>query len=326
MMNLKVLILGCGSIGTRHAKNLRSIGIRNIILCDKDKSRLESLAKIIGTNLLYLDYKKAVRGNKDISAAVICTPTSYHMDQAMYFAKNKINLFVEKPLSHNLYKTKNLQRLANSNKLVVMMGHSYMFEHGFIKLKSLLDKKILGSVYFVTYLQGQFLPDWHPYADYRLEYTARKELGGGALLTLTSHSFYVLEWLFGKIKSLDGKIVTRAGHLDVNVDDSVFLLMRTDDDIIIQSQNNFIVPIHQHKIIIEGEKGRMEFDFVGKKITIMLRNKKDRIIDVDKGPNDRFVKEMSYFLTSLKNNNLDENLNLESGIRFLNKMKSLLTS
>ena len=326
MMNLKVLILGCGSIGTRHAKNLRSIGIRNIILCDKDKSRLESLAKIIGTNLLYLDYKKAVRENKDISAAVICTPTSYHMDQAMYFAKNKINLFVEKPLSHNLYKTKNLQRLANSNKLVVMMGHSYMFEHGFIKLKSLLDKKILGSVYFVTYLQGQFLPDWHPYADYRLEYTARKELGGGALLTLTSHSFYVLEWLFGKIKSLDGKIVTRAGHLDVNVDDSVFLLMRTDDDIIIQSQNNFIVPIHQHKIIIEGEKGRMEFDFVGKKITIMLRNKKDRIIDVDKGPNDRFVKEMSYFLTSLKNNNLDENLNLESGIRFLNKMKSLLTS
>ncbi|MFZ0183896.1 MAG: Gfo/Idh/MocA family oxidoreductase [Nitrosotalea sp.] len=325
-MNLKVLILGCGSIGTRHAKNLRSIGIKNIILCDKDKSRLESLAKVIGTNLLYLDYKQAIRKNKDISAAVICTPTSYHMEQAMYFAKNKINLFVEKPLSHNLYKIKNLQRLVDSNKLVVMMGHSYMFEHGFIKLKSLLDKKILGSVYFVTYLQGQFLPDWHPYADYRLEYTARKELGGGALLTLTSHSFYVIEWLFGKIKSLDGKIVTRAGHLDVNVDDSVFLLLRTDDGIIIQSQNNFIVPIHQHEIIIEGEKGRMEFDFVGKKITIMLRDKKDRIIDVDKGPNDRFVKEMSYFLSSLKNNNLDGNLNLESGIRFLNKMKSLLTS
>ncbi|HMK32148.1 MAG TPA: Gfo/Idh/MocA family oxidoreductase [Nitrosopumilaceae archaeon] len=324
-MKLKILILGCGSIGTRHAKNLKSIGEKNIILCDKDQTRLQSLANIIGTNLLYVDYRQAVKENKDLLAAIICTPTSYHVEQALYFAKNGINLFIEKPLSHNLDKVKSLQKIVDSNKLVVMMGHSYMFEFGFIKLKSLLEKKTIGQIYFVTYLQGQFLPDWHPKSDYRVEYTARKNLGGGALLTLTSHSFYLIEWLFGKVQSIRGNIVTRAGKLDVDVDDSVFLLMTTDENVIVQSQNNFIVPIHNHKIIVEGEKGRLEYDFVEKKIKILLRNKRSKILDVYKDPNDRFVKEMKYFLSNLKNNNLDKNLKLESGIRFLQKMKNLVS-
>lgn len=323
MMKLKILILGCGSIGTRHAKNLKSIGVKEIILCDKNESRLQSLANIMDTDLLYTDYKQAVKENKDISAVIICTPTSYHMEQALYFAKNRINLFIEKPLSHNLDKVKSLQKLVDSNKLVVMMGHSYMFEFGFLKLKSLLEKKTIGQIYFVTYLQGQFLPDWHPKSDYRVEYTARKNLGGGALLTLTSHSFYLIEWLFGKVKSIRGNVVTRVGKLDVDVDDSVFLLMITDENIIVQSQNNFIVPIHNHKIIVEGEKGRIEYDFVEKKIAILIRNKKTKILDVDNGPNERFVKEMKYFLSNVKNNNLDRNLNLESGTRFLQKMKNM---
>jgi len=322
-MKLKILILGCGSIGTRHAKNLKFIGVKDIVLCDKDKSRLQSLANIIGTNLLYADYKQAVKENKDLSSVIICTPTSYHVEQALYFAKNRINLFIEKPLSHNLDKVKSLQKIVDSYKLAVMIGHSYMFEFGFLKLKSLLEKKIIGQIYFVTYLQGQFLPDWHPKSDYRVEYTARKNLGGGALLTLTSHSFYLIEWLFGKVQSIRGDIVTKVGKLDVDVDDSVFLLMITDKNIIVQSQNNFIVPIHNHKIIVEGEKGRLEYDFVEKKIKILLRNKKSKILDVDKGSNDRFVKEIKYFLSNVKNNNLDKNLNLESGIRFLQKMKNL---
>lgn len=322
-MKLKILILGCGSIGTRHAKNLKSIGVKDIVLCDKDRFRLKSLSKIIETNFVYDDYKQAVKENKDLSAAVICTPTSYHTEQALYFAKNGINLFIEKPLSHNLAKIKSLQKCIDSNKLIVMMGHSYMFESGFLKLKSLIGKKTIGQVYFATYLQGQFLPDWHPKSDYRIEYTARKNLGGGALLTLTSHSFYLIEWLFGKVKSVQGHIITRVGKLDVDVDDSVFLLMKTSKNIIIQSQNNFIVPIHNHKIIVEGEKGRLEYDFVEKKIEILLRNKKSKFISMNNDPNDRFVKEMKYFLFNLKNKNLDNNLNLESGIRFLQMIKNL---
>ena len=323
LINLKLLILGCGSIGSRHAKNLKSLGLEELILCDKDYSRLKSLGNIIKTNLLYTDYKKAVNDNHDISAAVICTPTTFHIPHALYFAKKKINLFIEKPLSNNLHNTQTLSSLVSSNNLVAMMGHAFMFEPGFIKLLSLLQEKILGKIYFVTYLQGHYLPDWHPLNDYRVEYTAKKELGGGALLTLTSHAFYLIEWLFGKIKSFHGNIVTKLGSLEIDVNDSVFLLMKTKNSIIIQTINNFISRVPQHRIIIEGEKGRIEYDLLEKKIQIFIVNKKPKIININSNENSRYVGEMKYFLTLLQKNKCSEHLNLDSSIRFLSTIRNL---
>ena len=201
------------------------------------------------------------------------------------------------------------------------MGHSYIFEKGFVNLKSIINKKIIGDVYFATYLQGQYLPDWHPWADYKTEYSARKDLGGGALLTLTSHSFYVLEWLFGEISKIHGSLISTIGSLKVNVDDSVFLLMETKNGIVIQSQNNFISKVHQHKLIIDGSKGSIEFDFVKQNIKIIKNTKKPKVISTKVKNNERFLNEMKYFLKSLKKKKIQSDLDLESGIRFLKILK-----
>lgn len=322
---MKFLILGCGSIGRRHAKNLRLLEVGDLILCDSNIQRAKTLGKEIGVNMIYSDFKQAVEQNTDIQAAIICTPTAFHIEPAIYFAKHNIDLFIEKPLSNSLLKVSSLNKIVLKNKLVVMMGHSYMFELGFKKLKSLLDKKIIGDVYYATYLQGQYLPDWHPWADYRTEYTARKDLGGGAFLTLTSHSFYVIEWLFGKISTINGSIIERVGPLTVQVDDSVFILMKTKKGIIVQSQNNFIVRVHNHKLTIEGSKGRLEYDFVDQQIKVLIHNKKLKIIKTKSDNNKRFLNEMRYFLRAIKTRRVDHNLNLESGIRFLTLAKRLET-
>ena len=320
---MKILILGCGSIGSRHAQNLKSLGIKKLILCDTNKSRLKTVGRIIGTRLLYEDYKKAVNENSDIAAAIICTPSAYHIEPAIYFAKKKINLFIEKPLSNNLHKTKLLSDIVISNKLVVMMGHAFIFDPGFVKLKLLLQKKIIGKIYYVTYLQGKYLPDWHHRVDYRIEYTARKQLGGGALLTLGSHTFYLIEWLFGRIKKIHGSVVDRISSLEIDVDDSVFLLLNTDKKILVQTQNNFVSPIHQHKMIIEGEQGRIEYDVINKNIIVSSKHRIRRIKIVS-DPNIRYLEEIKYFLKKLKNNFVDENLDLNSGIRFLKTIKPLI--
>lgn len=320
---MKILIIGCGSIGSRHARNLKKLRIKDIVLCDKDYSRLTTLGKSISSKFLYTDYKKAVAEHPDISAALICTPTSYHIDQVIFLAKQKIHLFIEKPLSNNLKNTKILSRLVTGNKLTVMMGHAFMFDYGYQKLKSLLKEKTIGKVYFVTYLHGQYLPDWHPTIDYRIEYTARKELGGGALLTLGSHTFYLMEWLFGKVEVIQGSLIGQFGKLDVNVDDSALFIMKTNKNIIIQSQNNFISKIYQHKMIIEGESGSMEYDFTKKKIKILLPNNKSKLINVKEDNNDRYLREMKYFITHISKKQLDENLDLNSGLRFLDMIKNL---
>lgn len=318
---MKILVLGCGSIGSRHARNLHSLGIKKLILVDPNLSRAKILGNKLKTELIYDDYIIAVKDNPDIDAAIICTPSSLHLKPAIFFANNKISLFIEKPLSNNLHNTSDLIKLRNKNKIIVMMGHSYIFEKGFVNLKSIINKKIIGDVYFATYLQGQYLPDWHPWADYKTEYSARKDLGGGALLTLTSHSFYVLEWLFGEISKIHGSLISTIGSLKVNVDDSVFLLMETKNGIVIQSQNNFISKVHQHKLIIDGSKGSIEFDFVKQNIKIIKNTKKPKVISTKVKNNERFLNEMKYFLKSLKKKKIQSDLDLESGIRFLKILK-----
>jgi len=321
---MKFLIIGCGSIGSRHAQNLKKLGIKNLILCDLDIKRAKLLGKKIGSTNFYTSYQEAVQKNSDITAAIISTPTIFHMDSSIYLAKHNINLFIEKPLSNSLRKTKEFSSIVKKSGIIVMMGHSYMFEKGFKKLKSLLFKKIIGNIYFVNYMQGQYLPDWHPWEDYRKEYTARKDLGGGALLTLTSHTFYILEWLFGRIISINGMIVQNTKSLDVDVDDSVCLLLQTDTGLIIQTQNNFIVRVHNHELVIEGSKGRLEYNFVSQKIILLKNKSKPKIFRVNANNNSRFIDEMKYFINSIKKNSVDENLNLESGLRFM-KLASKLT-
>jgi|TARA_B110000467_G_scaffold164437_1_gene193666 predicted dehydrogenase len=319
------MIIGCGSIGTRHAQNLKKLGLKNIILCDSNIERAKSLGDKINSKFFYSSYKDAVRENLDITAAIIATPTIFHMDSSIYLAQHNVHLFIEKPLSDSLIKTKEFSTAVKKSKIIVMMGHSYLFEKGFKQLKSLLSKRIIGDLYFVNYMQGQYLPDWHPSEDYRKEYTARKDLGGGALLTLTSHTFYVLEWLFGKIDSIHGNVIQNTKSLDVNVDDSISMLLKTNSGIIIQTLNNFIVRVHNHIIYVEGSKGRIEYNFVSQKITLLKHKSKSKIFDVSDDNNSRFVNEIKYFIKSIKKNSIDENFDLDSGLRFM-KLASKVSS
>ena len=62
------------------------------------------------------------------------------------------------------------------------------------ELAALLDVK------FVELDEYHWLPDWHPNSDYRREYSARWDLGGGAILD--SHEFDYLTWLLGPVKDM----------------------------------------------------------------------------------------------------------------------------
>ena len=48
---------------------------------------------------------------------------------------------------------------------------------------------------------SSYLPDWHPYENYKESYAAKKELGGGVVLT-SIHELDYLYWLFGKINDV----------------------------------------------------------------------------------------------------------------------------
>ncbi len=109
---MKVAIIGCGSIGRRHISNFLTLGC-DVIAYNRSKTRRDVVKKLYKIST-YDNLNEIALLQPDL--AVICSPNIFHLDHSLYFAKKKINLFIEKPLSlidQNLTKLKSIAKKNN---------------------------------------------------------------------------------------------------------------------------------------------------------------------------------------------------------------------
>ena len=88
-----------------------------------------------------------------------------------------------------------------------MIGCQFRFHPLLIALRQAIEAGKLGTVLGAEAEWGEYLPNWHPWEDYRESYSARKELGGGVVLTLI-HPLDYLFWFFGDAQRVTG--ITRS--------------------------------------------------------------------------------------------------------------------
>lgn len=310
-----LLVIGCGSIGSRHARNAKFLGVKKIILCDTDVARAKKLGHKIGSQYCYSGWREAWQNHQDIEAAVIATPTILHLKPAMFAAEKGIHIFMEKPISHTLRSVGDLVSKVKQKRLVGMMGQSFRFHEGFLKLNGLLKKRTLGKIYHVNYRSGQYLPDWHPGQDYRSEYTARRALGGGVMLTSMSHVFDMMQWLFGEIADTAGW-KARLGDMNMDVEDSVFALLKTRSGIIVQVVTDFLQKSNEHKMTVVGDKGNIETDFIAHTIVIKTA-KRSQIVKYRFDGNKRYLEELKHFFGLVAARRVEHDLDLRIGKRIL---------
>ena len=99
----------------------------------------------------------------------------------------------------------------------VVVGFQFRYHPGLIKIRELLNNGSLGRPVSLRSHWGEYLPDWHPWEDYRLSYSARADLGGGVALTL-SHPLDYLRWLMGDAQVL-WSFGTKVSDLEISVED-----------------------------------------------------------------------------------------------------------
>jgi predicted dehydrogenase len=150
-------------------------------------------------------------------AVVICNPTAFHMQIALPAAEAGCHLFLEKPVSHSLEHINELQSTLNKTGKSCLVGFQFRFHPGLKHVKTLLDDGVIGDILHARVCWGEYLPNWHPWEDYRQSYSARTDLGGGVLLTLC-HPFDYLRWLFGEVSEVYGR-VSNSGTLEIEVED-----------------------------------------------------------------------------------------------------------
>jgi predicted dehydrogenase len=171
-------------------------------------------------------------------AAFICNPTSLHVPAALACVRAGCDLFLEKPVSHNLDCLEELEREVKSRERILMVGYQLRFHPCFRRLREVVSEGLVGDVLAVRATVGEFLPGWHPYEDYRQMYASRADLGGGVLVTQI-HEFDYLYALFGmprRLFTVGGKRST----LEIDVEDTASTLMDYDG-----------LPVHLHQDYVQ---------------------------------------------------------------------------
>ncbi len=108
-------------------------------------------------------------------------------------------------------------------RLVCLVGYQLRFHPGLEAVQSLLKAGAIGRVIAARLEFGEYLPNWHPYEDYRQMPASHRELGGGVILSQIHDLDYAYA-LFG----LPRRVFAVGGHLsslDVDVEDTASILM-----------------------------------------------------------------------------------------------------
>jgi len=313
---MKTLIAGFGSIGRRHFRNLLELGERDIVLYRTHHSTLpdeELAAFTVETDL------EAALAHRP-QAVIISNPTSLHLDVAIPAAQAGCHLFLEKPISHSLDRVADLVDAVANGGGQVFVGFQFRFHPGLGHIRRLLSEGSIGRPLSVHAHWGEYLPGWHPWEDYRQGYSARADLGGGVILTL-SHPIDYLRWLLGEVTKV-WAFTSRYGDLEVQVEDSAVIGLRFTEGVIgsIHLDYNQRPPAHRLEII--GTHGTLQWDGTNGEARIFCAVERDhwgwKTLRLPTGfeRNDLFIAEMRHFL-EVVNGSAQPVCTLQDGIRAL---------
>ena len=304
----KILVIGYGSIGKRHVENLLSISNFEIIVCTKrdDISKLKKHAKV------YHTLKQCLKEKPDMG--IIANETSLHVTTAIKLAKEGLDLFLEKPLSNSLKDVEKLHTIIKKKKLITQMGCNLRFHPCIKKIKSMIEQQKIGKIISAQVQTCSYLPDYHPWENYRRGYAARKDLGGGIILTQI-HEIDYMYWLFQEVEnviSMSGKF----SDLDVDVEDYAASLLKFRNKIIGELHMDYFQRPDFKSCQIRGTKGEIYWDSDNNCVNIYNMNKKRWKTEMEVKNYQRnfsYVEQLKHFLQCVKQRKKTIN-DLEQGI------------
>jgi predicted dehydrogenase len=234
----RILIVGLGSIGKRHLRLARTL-LPNADIRVLRHQAGSAVPDSANGSFSSIDEALAFKPQ----TAVIASPAPFHVATAQALAEAGVHLLIEKPLSASLNGVMQLLQTCQKQGTVLLTGYNLRFLLSLQCYHDLLEDGVIGKVLSVRCEIGQYLPSWRPDTDYRQGVSARRELGGGALLEL-SHELDYLRWIFGEVEWVKATL-SRQSSLALDVEDTAHLTL------------GFVPDVNGHQLI-----GMATMDFI----------------------------------------------------------------
>ncbi len=296
------LVIGAGSIGRRHAKNLQELGAV-VHIFDVNTELLSNICREKGFTSCG-DIDKAFETTL-FDGAIVCTPTHLHIPAAKKVAEHGVNLFIEKPLSHTLEGVDDLITLIENKHCIAMVGFMLRFEPGLQYLKTRIEKDnvAFGQVEF-----GSHMPLWRKDVDYRKVYSANRSMGGGTILDDVHELDYVC-WLFGYPESVSS-VFGKFSSFDIDVEDTAMINFEYPDKIV-SIHSDYLQRKYSRKCKICDREGYTYEWIFGNSVHVQGENGEQVFSYADTfDVNQLYIDEMRYFLDCI-----EKNIQPESGLQ-----------
>jgi len=221
-VKLKLLVIGLGSMGKRRISLLKKYFGKevDVIGLDMRLERRKETEKLYGI-ITYSNLEQAINIEKP-KGVLICTSPISHADLILDCLNKKLNVFTEINLLKDKYHE--IIEVAEKNKLKLFLSSTFMYR----KDIEYIQKEVQSNFKKVHYRYhvGQYLPDWHPWENYKDFFVSNKKTNGCRELFAIE-----LPWIlktFGNVKDLK-VIKDNLSTLDLDYADSYFVLLEHEN-------------------------------------------------------------------------------------------------
>ena len=296
---MRIVVLGCGSIGRRHLRNLQSLGYTDLLAYDPASQARRMTKEEIGLPCLSsLDEVWA----KNPEVVLVTAGTQAHVDLGLEAADHGCHLFIEKPLSYSIDRPleKLLSQVERRN-LITMIACNMRYHPGPIAVKELLELGSIGDIIAARIQVGSYLPYWQPNQDFRLGYSPSSEWGGAVLDCI--HEIDLALWYFGPAK-LAGAACLGATTIGLQTDGLAEILLHHNTGVLSSVHVNFVQRDYKRSCQIIGSLGTIYWDFNERQVNMFGEDGRlvKRLSEPDDWQlNQMYVDELKHFLGSVEN-------------------------
>lgn len=252
---MKLLIIGCGSIGQRHIRNTSDKCIVGVF--DSDLVKTNKLKYEFRDLTVFDDFQESLAWKPQ--AILIATPPETHIPISFAVIDHCRYLLIEKPVSHSMANVHELLNLAKAKSVQVGVVSNMRFHPAINLLKKNLTK--LGKPLFSRAYFGNYLPNMRPEADYRSLYVAKAQSGGIVLDCI--HEIDYLQWFFGKA-SVETLVQGKLSELDIEGNDYATLNLRHVTNVRSELHLDYLQVVKRRGCELIGDKGILIWESVGK--------------------------------------------------------------
>ncbi len=252
MSNPHILVIGAGSAGKRHARNLRQLGCW-VSAFDPRIDRLQEAAAEGPLSGSYLELGQALSAT-NYDGFVIASPPAFHVDQALEIqAQQRRWILCEKPLSLDAESARRLEPVADR----ILLAYTYRWWPPLHHFRRRLHAGEIGTVRSLRFVMSAHLADWHPWENYQDFFMSKSELGGGALLD-ESHFIDLMLWFLGWPNKVYAQ-VEKISTLEIEADDNVDILVSYASGARVNLHLDLIGRPHERSITAIGDNGTLAY-------------------------------------------------------------------